>query len=102
MFNNTAMNAAADELASLITHIAIHTDTNLSSSSAESSADREAITWSVAADGTMTLDNGPLDFTGGSANGDAKRLGYWGASSGGTYYGGSPLTGDQGFNAPGA
>ena len=63
-------------------------------------AARVAVNGVVDADGDITW-TGPYNFTGGASGGPAIRVGYWSASTGGTYYGGFLLTGDQTFNAAG-
>lgn len=99
MFNDSAMNVAATAIAADITHISLHTTGAVSSSSDESAAGREAISWTVAANGDMSA--GPIAFTGGASSGPVVRVGYWTAASGGTYRGGFLLTGDTAFNASG-
>lgn len=99
-FNDAALVVAANAIDAVITHFSIHTTGAVTSSANESTAARVAGSFTVDADGDLTVTG--LAFTGGAANGPAIRVGYWGASSGGTYYGGSLLTGDQTFNSAGA
>jgi hypothetical protein len=98
-FVDAGLVVAANALDAAITHMSIHTTGAVTSSANESAAARVAVNGSVDADGDITWSN--VAFTGGAANGPAIRVGYWSASSGGTYYGGSLLTGDQTFNAAG-
>jgi hypothetical protein len=100
MLNDTILNIGAAAMQAAMTHMAIHTAQPNASGSNESAAARQAITWVTAANGDMvaTVD---LAFTGGAASGAATHVGFWSASSAGTFYGWLPLTGDQTFNAAG-
>ena len=98
--NDASIVLAANAVDVAITHMSIHTTGAVSSSANESTAARVAVNGSVDADGDITWTT--VAFTGGAASGPAIRVGYWSASSSGTYYGGSLLTGDQTFNAAGA
>lgn len=98
--NDTALNAMANHLASLATHASLHTADPGTSGTNESTAGRQAIAWDTAANGDLTL-NGTEAFTGGAASGACTYVGLWSASTGGTFYGGFPLTGDQTFSATG-
>jgi hypothetical protein len=99
-FNNTALNVAGDAMAAAYPFISIHTSGTVADSTNESTAARVAAAWSAATNGG-DITAGPLAFTGGAASGPAIRVGYWSAASGGTYGGGSLLSGDQAFNAAG-
>jgi hypothetical protein len=98
--NDTILNIGNAAKQTAITHAAIHTAQPDAAGSNQSSAGRQAITWVTAANGDMvaTVD---LAFTGGAASGAATHIGFWSASTGGTFYGWLPLTGDQTFNAAG-
>lgn len=98
--NDTILNIGAAAMQTAMTHAAIHTAEPNGSGSNESTAAREAITWVTAANGDMvaTVD---LAFTGGASGGPATHIGFWSASSTGTFYGWLPLTGDQTFNVAG-
>ena len=98
--NNTALNTAGTAIAAQITYVSLHTSGAVTSSTSESAAARQPVTWSVSAGGNLTASN--IAFTGGTASGPVVRVGYWSASTAGTYLGGSLLTGDQAFNAAGA
>ena len=98
--NNDALNVAGDAIATAYPFIAIHTAGGVGSSTDEATSARLAANWSAATDGG-NITSGPLEFTGGAASGPAVRVGYWSAATGGTYGGGSLLTGDQAFNAAG-
>jgi hypothetical protein len=98
--NDTILNIGNAAMQTAMTHMAIHTAQPNASGSNESAAARQAITWVTAANGDLvaTVD---LAFTGGAASGAATHVGFWSASSAGTFYGWLPLTGDQTFNAAG-
>lgn len=97
-FTDATLKVGADAIAAHVTYWSVHTTGAVTSSANESTAPREAVTWSVDADGDLTAS---ADFTGGAASGPAVRIGYWTASSGGTYCGGFLCTGDTAFNAAG-
>lgn len=98
--NDTILNIGAAAMQSAMTHAQIHTAQPSAGGSNEATSARQAITWVTAANGDMvaTVD---LSFTGGASNGAATHIGFWSASSGGTFYGWQLLTGDQTFNAAG-
>lgn len=98
-FNDAALVIGADAITDAITHISLHTTGAVTSSANESTAARVAITWTVDGDGDATA--GPYNFTGGAASGPVVRVGYWSASTSGTYYGGCLLTGDAAFDSSG-
>lgn len=98
-FNDAASVVAANALVAAYPYLSLHTTGAVTSSANESTAARVAASWSVDADGDITCTS--KNFTGGAASGAVVRVGYWSASSGGTYGGGALLTGDQTFNAAG-
>lgn len=98
--NDTILNIGNAASQTAMTHMAIHTAQPNASGSNESSAARQAITWVTAANGDMVITQ-DLNFTGGAASGAATHIGFWSASSAGTFYGWLALTGDQTFNAAG-
>lgn len=99
MFNDTALNVGADAIAAAYPYLSLHTTGPVTSSADESTAARVAASWTAASGGDISASN--IDFTGGASSGAVVRVGYWSALSGGTYGGGSLLTGDQAFNAAG-
>ena len=99
MLNSAALIVGANAVAAAYPYLSLHTTGAVTDSANESTAPRVAASWSVDADGDMTATN--KAFTGGAAGGPVVRVGYWSASSGGTYGGGALLTGDQAFNANG-
>jgi hypothetical protein len=98
--NDTILNIGNAQMQTSMTHLQIHTAQPNASGSNEATSARQAITWVTAANGDLvaTVD---LNFTGGAASGPATHIGFWSASSAGTFYGWLPLTGDQTFNAAG-
>ena len=96
--NDAALTVAGSALSSAITHLAIHTADPGSTGLNPSSAARQPVTWTNT-NGDLTASN--IAFTGGAASGPATYVGYWSASTGGTFYGSDALTGDQTFNASG-
>lgn len=98
--NDTALNLMAEALAAAATHASLHTADPGTAGTNETTAARQPIAWDAAANGDLTL-TGTEAFTGGAANGACTHVGLWSAVTGGTFYGGFPLTGDQTFNANG-
>jgi hypothetical protein len=98
--NDTILNIGNAAMQAAMTHAAIHTAEPNGAGSNQSSAARQAITWETAANGDMiaTVD---VPFTGGASGGPATHVGFWSASTSGTFYGWYALTGDQTFNAAG-
>ncbi len=97
--NDTALNAMADRLGALATHLAIHTADPGATGTNPSAAARRPVTWPAAANGDITATN--VAFTGGTSNGAATYVGLWSALTAGTFYGGFLLSGDTTFNANG-
>lgn len=98
--NDTILNIGNSAMQAAMTHMSLHTATPDATGSNQTTAARQPITWVTAANGDLvaTVD---LAFTGGAASGPAVAVGFWSASSAGTFYGYLPLTGDQTFNAAG-
>ncbi len=100
MLNDTILNIGVTAMQGAITHLSIHTALPNAAGSNESTAARVAAGWGAAANGDFaTLTN--KAFTGGAASGPATYVGFWSASTAGTFYGYQQLTGDQTFNAAG-
>lgn len=97
---DAALNAMADHLGTLATHVSLHTADPGATGLNESPAARQPVTWAAAANGDITI-SAQENFTGGAASGPATHVGLWSAVTGGTFYGGFALTGDQTFNAAG-
>lgn len=99
-FNDAALNTGGDAMAAAYPWISLHTAGTVADSTDESTAGRLAAGWSTATSGG-NITSGPLNFTGGTADGSVVRVGYWSAETGGNYGGGSLLDGDQAFNSAG-
>lgn len=97
--NNTALNLEANALAGAALYLSLHSADPGATGTAETTAARVAAAWPGAANGDLTVSN--KNFTGGAANGACTFVGLWSAATGGTFYGGFALTGDQTFNAAG-
>ena len=96
--NSAALTAAGEGFRTAFPYLSIHTSGSVGSSGSESTAGRVTAEW-VNTDGTLTT--AARTFTGGEPSGPAVRVGYWSAASGGTYGGGTLLTGDVVFNSAG-
>lgn len=90
---------AATAIRDSITHLSLHS-ANPGTTGASQVGTRVASTGSIDGDGDITWTN--VAFTGLSANQAVTHVGYWSAATGGTYRGGSALTGDAAANAAGA
>lgn len=98
MWLDSALDVGMDAIVAAFPYLSLHTTGAVTSSANESTAARVAASWTSAlGDASVTSKS----FTGGAANGPVVRVGYWSLASGGTYGGGSLLTGDQTFNAAG-
>jgi hypothetical protein len=98
--NDTILNIGNAASQTAMTHMQIHTAEPDGAGSNEATSTRLAITWETAANGDLIV-TADLDFTGGASSGPATHIGFWSASTAGTFYGWLPLTGDQTFNAAG-
>lgn len=94
------LQSLGNSLAGLITHISLHTADPGTTGTNESAAARKAVSWNVDADGDLTL-TAQQTFTGGASNGSVTHVGFWSASTGGTFRGSLALTGDTTFNSAG-
>ena len=100
--NDTILNIGCTAMQAAMTHASLHSATPNGSGSNETTASRQAITWITAANGDMVV-TADLVFTGGTASGAAGYVGFWSASTSGTFYGYVPISsGDVTFNAAGA
>ena len=97
---DATLNSLGTHLSGLITHLAIHTADPGSTGTSPSAAARQPVTFTVDADGDLTI-TGAVNFTGGTANGPATYVAGWSAITGGTFRGAWALTGDQTFNSSG-
>lgn len=96
--NTAGLTAMADGFKTAFPYLAIHSGTDETASTGQTSSARVAAGWTVDANGDLTATN--KAFTG-SAGAAAQRVGYWSAASGGTFGGSQTLAGDQTFNAAG-
>lgn len=103
--NATGLNVMADGLRAVATHLSLHSADPGSTGTNHTNHGRVAASWPAASGGSLTISN--KAFTGGTANGAVTHVGLWSAAgtgtpaTGGTFYGGFPLTGDQTSNAAG-
>lgn len=99
--NDATLDIGVAAMQAAMGFLSIHTAVPNASGSNESTAPRVAAGW-----GTGTAGDFPVlsnkAFTGGAASGPAQYLGFWSASTAGTFRGYLQLTGDQTFNAAGA
>jgi hypothetical protein len=101
--NATALNLMLEELATVAVFVSLHTDVVGSGSGNEVSGGspayaRKAITWNAAAGGALDNNANPtFDVPAGTT---IRRLGFWSASTAGTYYGDADIT-DETFGAQG-
>jgi hypothetical protein len=98
---DAALDVMANALKSAATHASLHSANPGTNGANETSAARQAIAWDGPTSGGDLSLTGTEAFTGGAASGAVTHVGLWSAASGGTFYGGFALTGDQTFNAAG-
>lgn len=95
--NDAALVIGATAIKNAITHLQLHSSGTNPAANAVGS--RVASTGSVDADGDISWTN--VAFTGLTANQAVASVSYWSASSGGTAYGITTLTGDATANSAG-
>lgn len=101
--NNTAKHAMLDHLATLITYASLHTadpgatGTNEVTGGTPAYA-RKAITWNAASGGNLDNNANPVFDV--PAATTITHVGFWGAVTGGTFYGSADIT-DEAFGAQG-
>lgn len=102
-YTNNAKNAMLDHLASLAVFVSLHSGDPSTTGANEISGGspayaRKAITWNSASSGNLDSSNAPVfDVPSGTT---VAWVGFWSASSGGTFYGSSDVT-DEVFGAQG-
>lgn len=101
--NSTALNAMLDALGALITHLSLHTDVVGSGSGNEVTGGspayaRKSVTWNAASGGN--LDNSNTSVFDVPASTTIRRVGFFSASSGGTYYGDADIA-DETYGSQG-
>lgn len=97
---DATLNSLGTSLAGLITHISLHSADPGATGTSEVGT-RQAVSWSVDADGDLTMTGGTRAFTGLTANQAIHSVGYWSASTGGTFRGSNPVSGDTTANSAG-
>ena len=98
-FNDAALVLAANAVDGAITHMQLHSGARGADGTTNQIGTRVAVNGSVDADGDITWSS--VAFTGLAASQAVAEVSYWSASTAGTYYGGSVLTGDATANAAG-
>lgn len=99
MFNDAALVVEANAIDAAITHMQLHSGARGAAGTTNAVGDRVAVNGTVDADGDITWSN--VAFTGLAASQPVAEVSYWSAATGGTYYGGSVLTGDATANSAG-
>lgn len=101
------LNSLGGNLKSLLAWASLHsadpgtTGTNeIAAAGRKDLTDAGSVDWSVDADGDLTL-TGTLAFTGMTGSQAVTHIGFWSASSAGTFRGSFALTGDSTANAAG-
>jgi hypothetical protein len=99
--NASEVQVAAAALAADINFLTLHSAIPDNTGSSQTTAAPVAVT-PTATGGVVSI--GSTSFTGGAASGPCVAVGFWhgNPTTGGTFRGYSPLTGDQTFNAAGA
>lgn len=97
--NDAALVLAANAVDTAITHFQLHSGARGAAGTTNQVGTRVAVNGTVDGDGDITWTN--TAFTGLTANQAVAEVSYWSASSGGTYYGGTTLTGDATANSAG-
>lgn len=99
--NDTILNIGGAAMQTAMTHGKLYSAAPDAAGSTNATAGgRVALTWTTAANGDMIV-TADAAFTGGGASAACTVLGFWSASTAGTFYGYVPLTGDATFNAAG-
>lgn len=98
---DTTLNMMGTYLTGIATHLTLHSaDPGTTGTNLVTTASRVAASWSVDADGDLTLSSAAA-FTGAAASTAVTHVGLWSAATSGTFRGGFPLTGDTTTNAAG-
>ena len=99
MLNDAAVVLAANAVDTAITHFQLYSAATNAAGTTNAVGTRVAVNGTVDADGDITWAN--TAFTGLTANQAVHSVGYWSASSAGTFYGSTVLTGDATANSAG-
>lgn len=97
--NDAALVIAANAVDTAVTHFQLYSAATNAGGTTNAVGSRVAVNGTVDADGDITWTN--TAFTGLSANQAVHSVGYWSASTSGTFYGVSVLSGDATANAAG-
>lgn len=102
--NDTAKNAMLDQLGTLVGYVSLHTADPGATGTSEVTGGspayaRKAVTWASAATHSKSSNNTQVFDV--PASTTITHLGYWSASSGGTFYGSRPLDTNQTFATQG-
>jgi hypothetical protein len=98
-FNDAALVVMANAIDAVITHAQLYSAATNAAGTTNTIGTRVAINGTVDADGDWTVTN--VAFTGLTANQAVHSVGYFTASSSGTFYGVTVLTGDATANSAG-
>lgn len=94
--NETAINSALDHVGTLITHITLHdADPGTTGLNELAGVTRQAITWDAAAAGNLNS-SGTQQFSVGASD-TVHSVGFWSASTAGTFYGSKALAAAETF-----
>lgn len=96
---DAALILGSNAIDAAITHMQLHSGARGGSGTTNVIGSRVAVNGTVDGDGDITWTN--VAFTGLTANQPVAEVSYWSASTGGTYYGGSTITGDATANSAG-
>lgn len=99
MLNDAAVVLAANAVDTAITHFQLYSAATDAAGTTNAVGARVAVNGTVDADGDITWSN--VAFTGLTANQAVHSVGYWSASTSGTFYGSTVLTGDANANSAG-
>lgn len=97
--NDAALVVGATAIKNGITHLQLYSAATNAAGTTNAIGTRVASTGTVDADGDISWTT--INFTGLTANQAVHSVGYWSASSAGTFYGVSVLTGDATANSAG-
>lgn len=97
--NDAAVVVGSNAVDAAITHFQLYSAATNSAGTTNAVGSRVAVNGTVDADGDITWTS--VAFTGLTANQAVHSVGYWSASSSGTFYGSTVLTGDATANSAG-
>lgn len=95
--NDPALVIGATAIKNAVTHLQLFSATPNATGTTNAVGSRVAATGAVDADGDITW--GPVNFTGLTANQAVAGVGYWSASTAGTFYGYTALAGGSDLTA---